>query len=92
MTKKVTRFFFLVIVDVAVEAYQNAVEFTKKLKLPKGVSIIGNKLFIVEDVYYTSKQLKGSNSQPLVKFYGNRNAIKPVGQHLIQPDGTKIYK
>lgn len=75
-----------------VEAYQNAVEFTKKFKLPKGVSIIGNKLFIIEDACYTSKQLKESNTQPLVVFYGNRNAIKPVGHHLTQPDGSTIYK
>lgn len=74
-----------------VTAYKNAWAFSLESKLPKGLSFIGNKLFIVEDEYKASIQMHEAMEQPLIIFYGNKHNQEPAGKHLKKPDGEMIY-
>ena len=72
-------------------AYKNAWAFSRETNMPKGLSFIGNKLFIVEDKYKTSKEMHESMEQPLIIFHGNKHNQESAGKHLKKPDGEMIY-
>ena len=74
-----------------VTAYKNAWVFSRDTNMPKGLSILGNKLFIVEDKHKTSKEMHESMEQPLIIFYGNKHNQEPSGKHLKKPNGKMIY-
>ncbi|MGE7948941.1 hypothetical protein [Lysinibacillus sp. NPDC093688] len=74
-----------------VTVYKNAQAFSLENKLPKGLSFIENKVYIVEDEYKTSKEMHELKWQPSIIFYGNKHNQEPAGKHLKKPNGEMIY-